>query len=151
MKTLIATAIMLFIKTLFLPNVDLLIWMAIAMAGDWSTGILKSVILQIPRTSSGYRKTLSKFLQYAGSIIASVILTNVVSKTKFVDKETEFAIVNYLNDGLLIYIIYIEVTSIFENLYACDHKSKFSKFIIAPLLKLLTFQIKGRPLNTVEP
>ena len=107
MKTLIATAIMLFIKAMFLPNVDLLVWMAIAMVGDWSTGILKSVILKIPRTSSGYRRSLTKFLQYAGSIIASIILTNVVSKSKFVNQNTESAIVNYLNDGLLIYIIYI--------------------------------------------
>lgn len=142
---------MLFVKTMFLPNVDLLAWMSIAIVADFFTGLMKAIVLKTPRTSKGYRETLSKFLQYSGAIIGSVILSNGITKTSLINQENHSAIMHYMNDALLSYIIYIEVTSIFENLYACDQKTKFARFIIVPVLKLLTLQIKGAPLTPVNP
>jgi phosphate starvation-inducible membrane PsiE len=145
MKMLLTTCAMLFIKAMFLPNVDLLAWMSIAMVVDFATGVIKSVILKVPRTSKGYRETLSKFLQYAGAIIASFILSNGITKTNLINADNHSAIMHYMNDSLIIYIIYIEITSVFENLYACDQQTKFARFVITPVLRLLTLQFKGVP------
>jgi hypothetical protein len=82
-------------------------------------------------------------MQYGGSIVVSVILTNTAT-----NKEMEGAatMLNFFSDGLLVFIIYVEATSIFENLYAMDQKSTFSKYIIKPVLSLLTMQLKNNPI-----
>jgi phage-related holin len=149
MKSLIATVAMLFLKTLLLPSVNLLLWMSIAIVVDFATGVAKAIVHKKPRTSTGYRGSLTKIIQYIGAITAIIILNSVIAITATVNTIDHTVIAKYLNDGIVIFIIYIEVTSIFENLYACDQTSKFSKFVITPLLKLLTLQLKGTPLTPI--
>jgi len=126
-------------KLTFLPDLNLLAWVFIAMLADLLTGIRKAVVLKQARTSAGYRKTVNKFFQYAGAIVGGIILANTLPKDQ--------SIVGYVNDFLLIFIIYIEVTSIFENLYAIDNKSQLARYFIAPTLRLLTFAIKKSTIN----
>ncbi|GAA0561488.1 phage holin family protein [Chitinophaga japonensis] len=128
-----------FFKVIFLPDANLLAWVFISMLLDLITGVVKAVVLKQARTSSGYRKTVIKFTQYAGAIAVGIILANTMQK--------DSAIVGYVNSALLILLIYIEATSIFENLYAIDNSSPFSRYFIAPILKLLTLAIKKSPLN----
>lgn len=116
------------------PSYNLLIWVFIAMMLDLLTGIIKAVMLRNARTSAGYRKTARKFTQYIGSILVSVILMNTFRQ--------EHPVVQYVNDGLLILLIYIETTSIFENLYAMDSTSMFARYFIAPVLRLLTLYMR---------
>ena len=131
-----------FFKLTFLPNMNLLTWVFIAMLIDLITGIRKAAVLGEARTSAGFRKSINKFIQYAGAIVGGVILANTLPKNT--------AIVGYVQDFLLIFIIYIEVTSIFENLYAIDSKSQFAKYFIGPILKLLTFAIKKATISDNE-
>ena len=116
------------------PSYNLLAWVLIAMVLDLITGIVKAVMLHKARRSSGFGKTARKFTQYAGSILVSVILMNTFKQ--------EHPVVQYVNDGLLILLIYIETTSIFENLYAIDSSSMFARYFIAPVLRLLTLYMR---------
>lgn len=50
-----------------------------------------------------------------------------------------------IGNGLMVAIIYIEVTSIFENAYAINPGSKLSKYFIRHVLNLLTYQFKNNP------
>lgn len=118
----------------FHPSFNLLIWVFIAMMLDLFTGIVKALMHHNARTSSGYRKTARKFTQYIGAIMVSVILMNTFRQ--------EHPVVQYMNDGLLILLIYIETTSVFENLYAIDSSSMFARYFIAPVLRLLTLYMK---------
>jgi hypothetical protein len=140
MKTLFVCSL-LFIKIQFFPNAQLLLWMTIAVILDLVTGIAKAIVKGEARTSAGYRKTIIKVFQYVGAIAAAVILQNVGS----INDATK-ALLSYVNDGLTVFITYIEVTSIFENLYEVDNKTVLSKYFYEPILKILTFQIKNNPL-----
>lgn len=130
-------------KLSFLPSANLLAWVFLAMTLDLVTGVIKAVVMHDARTSSGYRKSVIKFTQYAGAILVGVILGNSLPR--------DYEIVGYVNDGILILLIYIEATSIFENLYAIDSTSPFSKYFISPILKVLTFAIKKTPLAQTDP
>jgi len=137
-ELLTATSALAWFKYSFLPSGNLLAWVFIAMLVDLVTGIIKAWQLNEARTSAGYRKTVIKFTQYAGAVVVGVILGNALPQ--------DYEIVSYVNDGLLVLLIYIEATSIFENLYAIDSTSQFSKYFIAPILRVLTFAIKKSPL-----
>lgn len=141
-ELLTATSAMAWFKLNFLPSANLLAWVFIAMVLDLATGVTKAIVTHDARTSTGYRKTITKFIQYAGAILVGVILGNTLQKDNI--------LVGYVNDGLLILLIYIEATSIFENLYAIDSTSAFSRYFISPILKLLTLAIKKTPLAQTD-
>lgn len=140
---ILSIAILLFLKVTFLPSVSLLFYMAIAIILDFITGILKAKVLKQVCTSAGYRKSVVKFLQYGGSIAIGLVLAN-VGEGRTADAFK--SMISYFNDGLLLFIIYIEVTSVFENLYAVDNRTVMSKYFIAPVLKILTWQIRNNPI-----
>jgi hypothetical protein len=142
---ILSIALLLFIKVAFLPSVSLLSYMAIAMVLDFVTGIAKAKVLNQARTSAGYRRSVIKFLQYGGSIAVSLILANAGEGRA---AEPFKAMLSYFNDGLIIFIIYIEATSVFENLYAIDSRTLMSRYFIAPVLKILTWQIRNNPIMT---
>jgi phage-related holin len=131
-----------FFKIAFLPDWNLLSWVFIAMMLDLITGVAKAVVMKDARTSTGYRKTVTKFIQYVSAISVGIILANTLP--------AENNIVTYINSALLILLIYIEATSIFENLYAIDSTSPFSRYFIAPVLKLLTLAMKKGSLTKTE-
>jgi len=127
----------------FLPDFTLLALLAVVIAVDFLTGIWKAKCKGKARTSDGFRKTVNKFLQYGCAIICGAVLSYIGEQK---GGAGTVAIAGLLNDGLLIFIIYIEVTSIFENLYAIDKDTMISKYFYAPVLRLLTFQIKNNPI-----
>lgn len=141
---ILSIAMLLLLKVTFLPSVSLLLYMAIAIVLDFATGIVKAKVLSQVRTSAGYRRTVIKFLQYGGSIAIGLILANAGEGKA---AEPFKAMLSYFNDGLILFIIYIEATSVFENLYAIDKSSMISKYFIAPVLKILTWQIKNNPVT----
>jgi phage-related holin len=134
---------LLFIKLTVFPAADLLMWMGIAILLDFITGVLKAVVLKQARTSSGYRRTITKFLQYGGALAVGLIISNGAKENNLT---SVLPIVKFFNDALVVFILYIELTSVLENISAVDDKSLFSKYFIQPMLKLLTFQIKRNPL-----
>lgn len=126
----------------WLPSIDLSVCVLFAISLDFITGVIKSVVLKVNRTSEGYRKTIIKFLQY-GSAIAISILLSFLSEKKLLSDKVQIIFI-YFGDTLLSFIIFIEITSILENIYAVDKKTPFSRYFIQPLLKILTFQIKNK-------
>jgi phage-related holin len=127
------------------PPVHLFGLMGIAIGLDFITGVAKAVVMQEARTSNGYRKTVKKFIQYGGSIAVTLMIRYLLSKQPELEPGMKY--VNWLGNGLMVFIILIEFTSIFENLYAIDKSSMMSKYIIKPMLKILTLQIRNNPIN----
>ncbi|HRH61414.1 MAG TPA: phage holin family protein [Chitinophagaceae bacterium] len=136
------------IKFNFLPPADLLIGMALSMVLDFVTGIIKAIVQNKNRTSEGYRRTVIKFTQYGGAVALSMMI-NYFARTQ--PGLAQFSnISDYLGNGLLIFIIFIECTSILENMYAIDNGTPFSRYFIKPLLRLFTIQIKNNPVAKLD-
>jgi hypothetical protein len=135
---------LLFIKLAFIPNASLIAWLFIVLALDFLTGVAKAAIRKDMKvTSTGYRRTLSKIIQYVGSIALVVILGNASKQNELVAVEQ---ILRVVGDGITVLIIFIEVVSVLENLVAIDNKSMIAKYVFNPLHKLLTLQIKNNTL-----
>lgn len=131
MKTSILGYIsLLFFKLTFFPNMDLLAWVFIAIFIDFLTGVIKAKIQGKQLTSGGFRQTVIKCLQYIGLIVGGIVMGNSLPK--------ESEIVRWVNDGLLLFIMYVECYSIFENLYAFNPESKVAKLVFKPIMTLLT-------------
>lgn len=126
MKTLLfagCSTVLTFIKLTFIPNINLLAWVFIAISFDFITGVLKAKFGKGQTlTSSGFKTTIIKTLQYCGLIIAGVIIGNAFEKDSELTK--------WVNNGMMLFILYVEVYSIFENLYALKPESK-----VAPIFK----------------
>lgn len=127
----------------FLPTGTLLVVMGVTIIFDFITGIIKAAMRSQARTSEGYRKTVVKFIQYGGALCVSIILKYLTLNQSDNEMKAIAPFLGYLNDGLLFFIIFIEITSILENLYAVDKKSPIALYIIKPLLRLMTFAIKN--------
>ena len=128
-------------KFAFLPPSYLLIIIFSLIALDFITGVLKSVVNNIPRTSKKYRETYAKYIQYMGAILMSFLLSFLIQESPQL-KEIQF-FTEIANNVILFGIITIEALSILENLVAVDNKSPFSRYIINPLYRLLTFELKN--------
>ena len=141
MKSLLLTAILSAINTEFnfLPNSYLLLAIFFLVGLDFLTGVLKAVMLDIPRTSKGYRDTIQKFIQYAGAILLSVSLSFMIKNVPELKSLNFFSI--YINNIILMFIMWVEILSNLENLTAIDSKSPISKWVFKPLKNFLTFQL----------
>lgn len=133
------------IKFNLFPSINLLVIMGIAISSDFATGIVKAIMLKQVRTSEGYRKTVVKFLQYGGGVLVGVLLKYVAKQNSDMANIVQYT--DYLTNGLVIFIIFIETTSILENLCTIDDSTIIAKYVFKPLLKLLTFQIKNNPIE----
>ena len=124
----------------YFPDGSLLIGLMIVFALDFVFGVTKATLMKETRTSEGFRKTFTKFIQYGGSIIIAMVLLNIksVSESNF-GKEY-----SYLFGDTMIYImIYVEVVSIFENMEATGGNNDFVKYFVRPVRRLITFQLKN--------
>ncbi len=141
MKTsfIIGSLSLLFFKLTFFPRLDLLAWVFIAVVIDLLTGVVKAFIKKQAVTSQGFRQTAVKALQYSGLIIAGIIIGNSF------EKNTD--LVRWVNDGMLLFLLYVEVYSIFENLRDMNPESKVSKMIFSPALTILTLGMQRLSLN----
>lgn len=134
---LIWAGIILGIDLFVKPSFRLLLVVMIAVLIDFITGVIKAWFKKEARTSEGYRKTVVKFMQY----VVPVIVLYFGSKRIPEHKELLSSAYGYL----LMFIIYIEATSIFENLYEIDKKTVISKYLYRPMLKVLKFGIENNP------
>ena len=135
--------ILLFLDmTIFAPSFNL-VWVVLgAITLDFITGVSKAVFNKEERTSKGYRKTIIKASQYAIPILVIWALSWLAK-----DKAPEYVDeLQHISGFLMYFIIYIEVTSIFENLYDIDKKSVIAKYLYRPALKILKFGIEHNPL-----
>ncbi|MCX8018930.1 MAG: phage holin family protein [Chitinophagaceae bacterium] len=140
MKTLYWLFFLGFIKFTFWPDANLLGWMLIAVAIDFLVGFMKAVFLNQKRTSAALRKTLVKFLQYGGAIAAALILQNALFDKK---DERLTGLLQYTTDVIVIFIIYVELVSIFENLIEIDPENFMSRYFFKPVHNVLTLNIQN--------
>lgn len=125
-------------KSLIFPDLELTIWLGFALIIDLITGLAKAIKNKTPRTSNGFQQTTVKFLRYGGAIVISFILQNVVIAKGSADP----AIASFLGETLIVFLVYIEVLSILENLIALNSKDPLSKFVFVPLHNLLSLRVK---------
>jgi len=139
MKITLAQLILPFFGVIVLPSGVLVAWMCAALVIDLITGITRAIVDDETRTSEKYRNTLGKVIQYGGALIIGVILT---SMAKHHADGLNPEVLNYFNNSLVSFIIFIEITSTMENMYTISPKSKFSKYFVKPMLSLLTFNLQ---------
>ena len=119
------------------PSLSLFTVVLIAIALDFATGIMKAWFKKEARTSEGYRKTVVKIMQYAVPILVLYLAGKRIPEYH--------KLLTDASGYLMMFIIYIEVTSIFENLYDIDKKTVVSKYLYKPMLMILKFGIEKNP------
>lgn len=130
---------------LYQPDEALLLWLLIVFVLDFIFGVAKATLNGIRRSSRGFRKSITKFLQYGGCIIVSIVIVNIVMNSGAA-LGNQFA---WLFGDLMLYImIYTEVVSVFENMEAMAPASIFVKIFVRPVRQLITFQMKQVFKNT---
>lgn len=146
--TLIWSGILLGIDLFVSPSFSLFTIMWAAIGLDFVTGITRAKLLKIARTSEGFRKTVIKVMQYVIPVIViGFVAMRMPDKIK-PQEGNEYLSKAFLikaNGWLMMFIIYIEVTSIFENLYEIDKKTVIAKYIYKPALTLLKLGIEKNP------
>lgn len=132
-------AILLWFEFLVSPTFSLFGVLLIAIGVDFLTGIVKAKFRKVARTSEGYRKTIIKLMQY---IIPVLILWGA---GKYIP---EYSLrLKQASGWVMMFVIYIEVTSIFENLYDIDNKSVIARFLYKPVLAILKLGLENNPIN----
>lgn len=121
------------------PSLNLLKAVGIAIVLDLATGILKAKMRKQARTSKGYRKTMVKLSQY----LVPVLILSLAGK--WIPEKAD--LLNSAAGYVMMFIIYIEVTSIFENLYEIDKTSTIAKYLYRPALVILKFGIEHNPVT----
>lgn len=133
------------IKFQFLPSVPLFVSLFAAIGFDLITGVFKAKVKGEVITSWGYRQTIKKLAQYFGTLGIVVFLRYIVNMQPDLAAQMKYLDIGI--SGVLIFSIFIELTSSLENIAEIDKRSPFSRYIIQPLLRLLTFQLKNNPLK----
>lgn len=121
------------------PTFSLFSVMGIAIVLDFATGLLKAMFKKEARTSKGYRKTVVKLSQYLTPVLILYIAG------KFIPEHS--VLLKQASGYVMMFVIYIECTSIFENLYEIDNKTVVAKFLYKPVLMLLKLGIENNPIS----
>jgi hypothetical protein len=119
-----------------LPESSLLAWLLTFIALDYVTGLIKSYTNKVPITSKRMRESVSKLLQYALCIVLMILLSN----WTFGEKHKE--LVEITVNSAYVFIGLIELKSIGENIRDINPDSPISRYLLAPILKLLRIKIK---------
>jgi len=135
---LLWAGLLLGIEVILRPDLKILTAVFIVVAIDLITGIIKAKIKGVARTSEGYRRTVSKCVQYFVAILVLYGASKIIPEQANTLKQA--------SSYICLFVIYIEITSIFENLYEMDQLSSFSKFFIRPVLTVLKFGIEKNPI-----
>jgi len=124
----------------YYPKIQLLIALLVVFVLDFICGVTKATLTGKRRTSKGFRKTFSKFIQYGVSIVVALVILNIGNNGKSdISKQISWL----FGDFMIFLMIYIEIVSILENIEVINPESDFVKYFIRPVRRLLTFQIKN--------
>lgn len=122
-----------------MPDVLLLAGLLAVILVDFVFGVTRATFQGNRRSSRGFRQTLTKFLQYGGCIIVSIVILNIVSVSApgFGPRFSSL-----FGNFMLCFMIYIEVVSIFENMEALAPGSLFVKYFVRPVRRMITLQLR---------
>lgn len=130
-------------EKLLFPDWQLFVFLTFVMIFDFITGFLKAKFLKINRSSEAFRKTIRKIIQYFSAITVVIFVINVIRFDKSSEWFKDYSF--YLQNGVIVLMIYIELVSILENAIAIDKTSRFATVFIIPFHRLLTAQLKENP------
>ena len=102
------------IKENLFPNAHLTIILGIAVSVDFFSGLLKALATRQPIISRKLQRTAIKISRYGLTIIVCYILRSLAESAGSTFK----TIGDWMNEGLLILLIYTETVSILENIWA---------------------------------
>ncbi|WP_300604026.1 phage holin family protein [Niabella sp.] len=121
------------------PNIALLTGLLVVVLLDFIFGVAKATLTGIRRSSQGFRKTITKFLQYGGCIIVAMVILNIVYCSNQV---FDHHFTGFFGDIMLYIMIYTEVVSVFENMEAMAPGSIFVKVFVRPVRRIITLRLK---------
>ncbi|WP_300599393.1 phage holin family protein [Niabella sp.] len=121
------------------PNTALLTGLLVVVVLDFICGVAKATLTGTRRSSQGFRKTITKFLQYGGCIIVAMVILNIVYDSGEVFNNS---FVWLFGDVMLYIMIYTEVVSVFENMETMAPRSAFVKIFVRPARRIITFQLR---------
>lgn len=124
------------------PKPMLLVLLFGAIIIDLLTGLIKSWNLGKATSSTGFRKTVTKVGAYVGVILGVWFLSNIMNGMY----ETAFDYAVFVN-ACIGFLTFIEIYSIFENVYEIDPNSLLSKKFIKPILKFLKGKLDNNPIS----
>jgi hypothetical protein len=127
------------VKENLFPNAHLTILLGIVVSLDFFSGLLKSVATNTPIISKKLQRTSLKICRYGLTIIVCYVLRSLAETAGPVWK----IIGDWLNDGLLILLIYTETVSVLENIIAINADDLFSREIAKPLHAFLTLKFNN--------
>jgi drug/metabolite transporter superfamily protein YnfA len=157
-KTLCYIFLLDFIKITFYPSLPLIYWTASAIFLDLFTGIVRSLVKGNFLVSHGLRKTLRKFAQYLGTVLLLFLFTNTFTYDEEATKRVLavfgeglypkiYGSLTFVNNMVLLIMIYTEMLSISENLIGIDSTSGFSRWVLRPLHYVLSMAIVNNAFN----
>lgn len=160
-KILALIFIMDFLKIVYWPDLSLLFWAFVLVVLDLITGIVKAHAKGEFVISNGIKKTILKLAQYAGAITVCFILSNVVALNKVGTSESVSfwgdgayekikLVCKFLNNLVILMIVYVESLSNLENCLEINKTSTFSKFVMSPLHKVLSLAILSNVIKTIS-
>lgn len=117
----------------YVPSLMLFIYLLAAMLVDGITGLLKSWRGNQVSTSKGFQQSVIKVFAYCGSIVMITIMVNVIG---LVDDGNKYDLAIVIN-GLMGFIIFIELYSICENISKAYPNSPLTKYFISYIMKFL--------------
>lgn len=103
---------------------------------DFSTGVAAAWKDGEPITSKGWRNTIIKIVQYSSFLIVTHIIVNLQ-----INGESVALPVSWITEGAYIFLIAIEIKSVYENLTKMNSSFDFLRPVI---LKLEEFLFKNK-------
>ena len=126
----------------YVPSAMLFFYLLVAMLGDFVTGLLKSWKKGQHTSSEGLRRSVTKVLSYMGAILVIMVMVNVIG---LVDEGNKYDLAMIIN-GLMGFIVFVELYSICENITEAYPESPLVKYFI---IHIMTF-LRGR-FNSIKP
>jgi len=123
------------------PLAALILMLFVLSLADWVTGVAKAQRMGVEVVSARLKTKLIELGLYCAAIAAAfavVIIAQAATGSGMVS-----VLLPYVMDVVIIALCYVELVSILENLeVALGVHSMASMYVVRPLRKLLTFQLK---------
>ena len=116
----------------FIPAPMRIFFLGAAMAIDLASGLVKSWKNGHITTSAGFQRSVVKLSRYCSVIIATWFLANILGTVS--PANIDYA---YMVNGTIGFLTFIEIYSIFENVYEIDPTGPLSRYLVGPVLKIL--------------
>ncbi len=133
------------IEVAFFPKPMLLFFLAGSMVIDLLCGLMKSWKNGVATNAELFQKTVLKITRYVSVTIAVWILVNILNGMSPSSFDYSFFV-----NSCIGFLSFIELYSIFENVYEIDPAGPLSKYFVGPILKFLKGRLKNNPINQLE-